>query len=125
MKAYSIDLRQKIIDAYIEEEISQRQLAGRFRVALSFITKLLKQYRETGEIGPKPNSGGVKLKLNAEQLAILGELIEENNDATNEELCQLMMEKTGVKVSVSTMSRMTRRLNFTVKKNDVCRRKRK
>lgn len=72
MKAYSIDLRQKIIDAYVQEEMSQRKLAGRFRVALNFITKLLKQYRETGEIYPKPNSGGVKLKLNAEQLAILG-----------------------------------------------------
>ena len=91
-------------------------MAGGFRVALSFITKLLKQYRETGEIGPKPNKGGVKLKLNAEQLAILGELIEENNDATTEELCQLMMEKTGVKVSLSTMSRITKKLNFTVKK---------
>ena len=70
MKAYSIDLRQKIIETYEMEKISQRQLAGRFRVALSFITKLLKQYRETGDIAPKPNRGGVKLKLNREQLII-------------------------------------------------------
>ena len=44
MKAYSLDLRQKIIDVYEQEEISQRQLAKRFRVALSFIVKLLRQY---------------------------------------------------------------------------------
>jgi transposase len=50
MKAYSIDLRQKIIDTYQAGDISQRQLAERFRVALSFIEKLLKQYRETGSI---------------------------------------------------------------------------
>ena len=31
MKAYSIDLRQKIIDVYENEEISQRQLAKRLR----------------------------------------------------------------------------------------------
>lgn len=29
MKAYSLDLRQKIIDVYKDEEISQRQLAKR------------------------------------------------------------------------------------------------
>jgi transposase len=31
MKAYSIDLRQKIIDVYEKEKISQRQLAKRLR----------------------------------------------------------------------------------------------
>lgn len=53
MKAYSLDLRQKIVDAYAEGNISQRQLAKHFRVALSFIEKLLKQHRETGTIAPK------------------------------------------------------------------------
>ncbi len=51
MKAYSLDLRQKIIDTYNSEKISQRQLAKQFRVALSFVEKLLKRYRQTGEIG--------------------------------------------------------------------------
>ena len=39
MKAYSLDLRQKIINVYEQEEISQRQLAERFCVALSFVVK--------------------------------------------------------------------------------------
>lgn len=117
MKAYSLDLRQKIIEVYENEEISQRQLAQQFRVALSFIVKLLRQYRETGDIAPKPFQGGVKLKLNPEQLEILADLIENNNDATLEELCQLLQEKTGVTVSRATMGRMTQRLKLTVKKN--------
>ncbi len=37
MKAYSLDFRQKIIDVYNKEEISQRQLAKRFDVALTCI----------------------------------------------------------------------------------------
>ena len=117
MKAYSIDLRQKIIDVYENEKISQRQLAKRFCVALSFIVKLLKQYRETHEIAPKAFNGGVKLKLNQAQLMILVDLIENNNDATLEELRQLLKEKTGVIVSRATMGRMTQRLKLTVKKN--------
>ena len=52
MKAYSIDLRQKIIDVHENENISIRKLAERFCVAKSFIQKLLKQYRETGDITP-------------------------------------------------------------------------
>jgi transposase len=40
MKAYSTDLRQKIIETYENERISQRQLAQRFRVTLSFTAHL-------------------------------------------------------------------------------------
>ena len=81
------------------------------------IVKLLKQYQETGEIAPKPFNGGVKLKLTSKQLSILADLIENNNDATLEELCQILKEKTGIMVSRATMGRMTQRLKLTVKKN--------
>ena len=117
MKAYSLDLRQKIIDVYEQEENSQRQLAQRFNVALSFVVKLLKQYRATGEISPKPFNGGVKLKLSLENLLTLADLIENNNDATLDELCHMLQEKIGVDISRVTMGRMTQRLKLTVKKN--------
>lgn len=117
MKAYSIDLRQKIIEAYHSQPISQRQLAKQFGVALSFLQKLLKQYRQTGDIAPQPHGGGGQLKLTPEQLAVLAELIETNNDATLVELAHLLQEKTGVRVSRATMGRMSQRLNMTVKKN--------
>jgi transposase len=53
MKAYYVELRQKIIDVYTDGNLSQRQLAKQFPVALSFIQKLLKQYRTTENIAPK------------------------------------------------------------------------
>nr|MCC5636606.1 helix-turn-helix domain-containing protein [Nostoc sp. CHAB 5844] len=53
MKAYSLDFRQKIFDTYLSGGISQRQLAKRFGVSLSFVEKLLKQYRETESVAPK------------------------------------------------------------------------
>ena len=121
MKAYSIDLRQKIVDTYYNQPISQRQLAERFGVALSWVQKLLKQYRLTGNVSPQPYRRGVKLKLNEEQLIILAELIEANNDATLDELCMMLESKTGVKVSRATMGRMTKRLNFTWKKKHYSR----
>ncbi len=54
MKPHSIEFRQKIIEVHEKENISIRQLAQRFCVAKSFIQKLLKQYKETGDIRPQP-----------------------------------------------------------------------
>ncbi len=65
MKAYSLDLRQKIVDTYAQGNISQRQLAKQFRVALSFIEKLLKQQRETSSIAPKLRTEQTPTKLNS------------------------------------------------------------
>ena len=43
-KAYSLDLRQKILSAWQNQESSQRGLAERFKVSLAFVAKLLRQY---------------------------------------------------------------------------------
>lgn len=116
MKAYSLDLRQKIVDTYAEGNVSQRQLAKQFRVALSFIEKLLKQYRETGRIAPKKRTEQTPTKLNAEQMMVLEQLVEQTNDATLDELRYQLEQKTGVLVGRSTIDRMLTKLNLTVKK---------
>ncbi len=117
MKAYSVDLRQKIIDAYNQGNISQRKLAKQFNVALSFVQKLLKQYRETGNIAPKVRTKQTPIKLTPEQLDILRNLVIKNNDATLDELRIWLAEETGVLIGHSTVDRMIKRLNLTRKKN--------
>lgn len=124
MKAYSLDLRQKIVDAYREGNISQRQLAKQFRVALSFIEKLLKQHRETGNIAPIVRTKQTPTKLNTEQLMVLKQIVETTNDATLEELRHQLQQQTGVLIGRSTVDRMLTRLNLTVKKNTAPNRKR-
>lgn len=119
MKAYSTEFRQKILETYETTPISQRQLARKYSVAVSFIEKLLKQRRLTGSIAPLPRGGGSRLKLNAEQIQVLAELNEEKNDSTLEELQQRLHEKTGVPVSKATIFRVTKRLKLTLKKNTV------
>ena len=123
MKPYPIEFRQKIIEVYEKENISIRRLAQRFCVAKSFVQKILSQYKETGDIHPKPSVGSPKPKLKQEQLIELLELIEKNKDATLEELCELLEVKVKVRVSRATMGRITQKLNYTVKKNTLCRRK--
>src|SRR4028119_1594715 len=116
MKPYPIDFRQKIIEVHKKEGISIRKLAERFCVAPSFIQKLLKQYKETGNINPRPQGGSPAPKLKEEQLIDLIEIIETHNDATLEELCDLLEKKVQVRVSRATMGRLTQKLNYSVKK---------
>jgi transposase len=116
MKAYSIDFRQKIMDVYHNEPLSQKAIANRFCVALSFVQKLIKQYRETQNIAPRTERCGVKLKLNAEQLMVLAELIEASDDATLEELRYLLYQKIGVTISFGNDGKNGKTLKHDLKK---------
>lgn len=120
MKAYSLDLRQKILDTYKAGGISQRQLAKRFCVTLSFIEKLLKQYRETGNIAPKVRTQQTPSKLNKQQLNVLKEIVEAKNDATLSEIREQLKEHTGITIGISTVDRMLKKMEIRLKKNITC-----
>lgn len=117
MKAYSVDLRQKVIDAHNQQEGSQRQLAKRFRVSLSFIENLLKRYRADGTVEPRAHGGGYPAKLTLEHIELVATLVEEDNDATLVELCNQLEQRVGVRVSRATMGRIVQQLKLTRKKN--------
>lgn len=124
MQPYSLEFRQRIIDTYAEGNTSQRKLAQRFRVAPSFVQKILKQYRETGSIEPKQRLEQTPTKLNSAQLDILKKIVAANNDATLAELCDLLLQETNIRVGVSTMFRMLDKQDLTLKKNTLSQRER-
>jgi len=115
MRPYSLDLRQKIIDAREQQQLSIRQLAKIFGVAKSFVQKIVKQYQETGDLQPR-YSGGRPPKMDSEQIVVLLQIIDENNDATLEELAELFTQETGIEVSISTIHRISRKFDYTFKK---------
>lgn len=117
MKAYSLDFREKIIHIYFTERMSVRKVAKRFGVATSFVEKLLKQLRETGDILPKPHAGGPKPKLNEAQLNLVKALVEADNDATLDQLRQRLADETSISISRATMGRVLQQLGLTRKKN--------
>jgi transposase len=125
MQPYSIDLRKKIIEVYEQEKISIRNLAKRFYVAKSFVQKLLKQQQQTGDISPKRQGGNSPPKVQGADLVTLTEIIENNNDATLSELCELLEAQTGIKVSRATMGRISQKLDYTFKKKLSMQRKNK
>jgi transposase len=78
---------------------------------------LIGRYLDTGSIEPLPHKSGNPPKIKEEHYPILQKLVEENNDATLEELCVQMELKTHVKVSRSVMSKTLQKLELTRKKN--------
>jgi transposase len=102
MKAYSIDLREKIVAAHIQEKISIRQVAVRFAVSKSLVQKLVKQQQVDGNLQPKQRGKPQFSHLTNAQVE-LRELVVENHDATLVELCELFAVKTGNWVSRTAM----------------------
>ncbi|WP_242054112.1 helix-turn-helix domain-containing protein [Nostoc sp. FACHB-888] len=58
--SYSVDLRRRVIAAWEAHDGSQRHLAQRFKVSLSFVRNLLRHYRQNGEIEAKKRGGHQK-----------------------------------------------------------------
>src|SRR5258707_1778253 len=101
MTPYSQDLRQRIVDTIQRGDGTIRQVAERFLVSFSFVTRLLQLYRSTGSVEPRPHGGGTPPVLTPEDLPRLRELIRQRPDATLEE-CRTHL---GVSCSLMTLSR--------------------
>ena len=112
MPAYSQDLRQRVIDAVERKEGSIRQTARRFVVNLSFVVRLLQLKRRTGSVEPKPHGGGRRPALGPTELERLKGLVEQQPDATLEEL----RDRLGVDCSTMAISRALGKLKLPRKK---------
>ena len=123
MRAYPLEFRQKIIDTYYDTPISQRALAQKFNVALSFVSKLLKQNRETGNLDPKSSPGRPR-KLSTEHESALLQMVEEHNDWTLKEYQAELKEQMGIEISTTTICRILQNLGYPRKKNDASHRER-
>lgn len=122
-RPYSIDLRTKIVEAYDNKEGSMEKLAKTFRVSKNFVSQLIKRYKETGSVEPKPHGGGHKNKIDGDDLMMFRSIVTVYRDATLEELRNIMEQMTGVCVSRATVQRTIVRLGITRKKNVSRRRK--
>src|SRR5436190_23012699 len=101
MTPYSQDLRQRIVDTIQRGDGTIRQVAERFLVSISFVTRLLQLYRNTGSVEPRPHGGGNPAVLTPEDPQRLRELIRKQPDATLEE-CRAHL---GSSCSLITISR--------------------
>jgi len=115
MRAYSNDLRERIVAAVERGDYPLRQLAHLFSVSLSFLVRLLQRKRRTGSVHPEPHAGGPTPKLDAAAHARLRALVRDQPDATLAEL----RDRLGVSCSLMTIARALKRHRITRKKKTV------
>ncbi len=115
MKPYSVDLREKVVNAYQLGNISVRKLAVNFGVGKAFVQKMLRQYKEQGHLNPG-KQGTRKKAVLADSSTELIALVAKYPDATLSEYCEYWLESQGQLVSSSMMCRELQKLNLTRKK---------
>jgi transposase len=118
MKPYSLDLREKIISTYEAGNTSIRQVAERFQVSKTTVQSLLKRKQATGTLKPAVARGGKASQLVGyeQEIAEMVEMVETYQDYTLAKYCEYWQDKTGVRVSESTMCRFLQKQQLTVLK---------
>jgi transposase len=119
MKPYSLDLRQRVLDAWQRGEGSQRQLAARFSVHLTFVRNLLRLYRQSGSLQPRPHGGGCRPLAEGPVLERLAQMVAQRPDDTLDEHRERLAAEGGPAMSRATLARALQRLKLTVKKKSL------
>lgn len=112
MRAYGVDLRWRVVEAVQQEEATHEELANRFSVSVSWIKKIVSQWKRLGTLEPQTHHCGRKPKLSEEDCQRLAGLVEEDADATLEQF----QERLGVTCCLTTIWKALRRLRQTFKK---------
>ncbi len=113
MRAYSLDLRERVMKAYDEGKWTVGQLAERFKVGEWWVHKLKRQRQGEGSLAPRKGKVGQPRHFQAGQLQRLQQYVERHPDATLEQI----REKLGVSCTVVTIHHTLRRLGYRYKKN--------
>ena len=116
MKAYSLDLRQRVLSAALRGDRTIPEVAELFGVSLTFVNKMLRLHRAGADLAPSPHGGGHTPRLGARHHRLLRAAVASNNDATLGELREHLAAKSRVSVSDSTVSRALKALGLPRKK---------
>lgn len=114
MKAYSVDMREKVLRA-VDQGYARKEIVKLLGVSPATIKRYLKQRRETGHMTPKAIPGRPPKKMGPLQAELVAQL-QAHHDRDLEEQCRLWEQSHGVRVSTTTMSRAIKRVGWTRKK---------
>ena len=116
MKAYSLDLRERVAAASQQPGRTIGAVAAQFSVSVSFVAKLLQRQRTSGSLAALPHRSGPAPLLDAAARAGLVTCLRQQPDATLDELRVWVAALGGPAVSVATMGRAVQALDWRRKK---------
>ncbi len=115
MKAYSEDLRQKVVQAVEERGTSKSEAARLFGISLSSVKRYAKLASEGGSRTPK-KGGGRPSKADELTKRLLEEDVRTRPAATVKERRRFLERVAGMSLSEPTLRRLLKRMGFSRKK---------
>jgi len=123
-KAFSDDLRCRILEAYERKEGSQHELARRFGVGFEYVRKIRRQQRRSGQMERVPQSRhGRRSRFTEAVKEQLRGRLREQPDLTLAELAE-KLQASGVEARRSRISQVLQCMGLARKKNASRRRAR-
>ena len=116
MRAYSLDLRQRVLALMDAAELPRAAIAQLLGVSRRWMDKLVAQRRRLGHVAPLGHAGGARLKLDGARREGLRAAWAAQPDASLAELAAALSASGGPAVSVPTVHRACRAMNLTRKK---------
>ena len=116
MKAYSLDLRERVAAACQQPSRTIGAVAAQFSVSVSFVEKLLRRQRTSGSLAPLPLRGGPAPYLDASSRAEVVACLRQQPDATLDELRVWVAALGGPAVSPATTGRAVQAVDWRRKK---------
>lgn len=120
-RAYGFDLRDRVIDAVIEEGMSCRAAAARFGIGESSAIRWVDRYRRTQDRMPI-GTGGHRPSKTKPHRAWLLSLIETEGDLTLEAISERFLAEKSIKADTSMLSRFYMSEGISFKKKHSARR---
>ena len=117
-RAYSQDLRDRVIDAVIGGGESRRSAARRFGVSEASAVKWLQRFERLGDRGHAVLGGYRKSRIKAHRTWLLA-AIEEEPDVTLAALCERLAAAHGLRTDTGTLSRFFTSEGISFKKKPV------
>ena len=118
-KAYSNDLRRKLLEAYDRGEGSLRELAERFGVSSPYAWKISAQRKRTGRVERVEQRHGPESKVTETVQQQLRTWVRQQPDLTLLEIQERLWETEGLPVSLSRLWQVLRRLQLRLKKKSL------
>jgi transposase len=113
MRAYSLDLRQRVLKACDEEKWTIGQIAERFNVGRWWVHKLKRQRASGLGVAPRKGKVGQPRRLAPAQLNRLEHYVDKHPDATLEQI----HDQLEAGCTVVTIHNTLKRLGYRYKKN--------
>ena len=117
MKAYSLDLRERVAAAAGLPGVPLWQVARQFAVSKSFVEKLRARQLATGSVAALPPGRGPSRRLTISAHHALNARATAQSDATLAELCAALVAAAHPAVSPSIRRNLLQRLGWNRKKN--------